>query len=137
MRLFHHLEYLITDSEKEALILESNLIKKHLPRYNIRLKDDKRYPYLKITREDFPRLLVTRRYEDDGAEYYGPYTDVKAVRNIIKFLKPVFPLRDCKRMDGPCLNYQIKLCPAPCNGRISKNDYQKQIDQVKLFRRSL
>jgi excinuclease ABC subunit C len=133
MRLFHHLEYLITDSEKEALILESNLIKKHLPRYNIRLKDDKRYPYLKITREDFPRLIVTRRYEDDGAEYYGPYTDVKAVRNIIKFLKPVFPLRDCKRMDGPCLNYQIKLCPAPCNGRISKNDYQKQIDQVKLF----
>lgn len=133
MRQFHHLEYLVTDSEKEALILESNLIKKHLPRYNIRLKDDKRYPYLKITREDFPRLLVTRRYEDDGADYYGPYTDVKAVRKIIKFLKPVFPLRDCKRMDGPCLNYQIKLCPAPCSGKISKEDYQKQIDQVKLF----
>ncbi len=133
MKQFHHLEYLVTDSEKEALILESNLIKKHLPRYNIRLKDDKRYPYLKVTREDFPRLLVTRRYEDDGADYYGPYTDVKAVRNIIKFLKPVFPLRDCKRMDGPCLNYQIKLCPAPCSGQVSKADYQKQIDQVKLF----
>ncbi|MEN6329358.1 MAG: excinuclease ABC subunit UvrC [Methanobacteriaceae archaeon] len=133
MRQYHHLEYMVTDSEKEALILESNLIKKHLPRYNIRLKDDKRYPYLKITREDFPRLLVTRRYEDDGADYYGPYTDVKAVRKIIKFLKPVFPLRDCKRMDGPCLNYQIKLCPAPCSGQVSKKDYQKQMDQVKLF----
>jgi len=133
MRQFHHLEYMVTDSEKEALILESNLIKKHLPRYNIRLKDDKRYPYLKITREDFPRLLVTRIYEDDGADYYGPYTDVKAVRNIIKFLKPVFPLRDCKRMDGPCLNYQIKLCPAPCSGQVTKEEYQKQIKQVKLF----
>jgi len=133
MRQYHHLEYMVTDSEKEALILESNLIKKHLPRYNIRLKDDKRYPYLKITREDYPRLLVTRRYEDDGAEYYGPYTDVKAVRKIIKFLKPVFPLRDCKRMDGPCLNYQIKLCPAPCSGRVSKKEYQKQMNQVKLF----
>jgi excinuclease ABC subunit C len=133
MRQYHHLEYMVTDSEKEALILESNLIKKHLPRYNIRLKDDKRYPYLKITREDYPRLLVTRRYKDDGAEYYGPYTDVKAVRKIIKFLKPVFPLRDCKRMDGPCLNYQIKLCPAPCSGQVNKKEYQKQINQVKLF----
>ncbi|MDD1764130.1 MAG: excinuclease ABC subunit UvrC [Methanobacteriaceae archaeon] len=133
MRQYHHLEYMVTDSEKEALILESNLIKKHLPRYNIRLKDDKRYPYLKITREDYPRLLVTRRYEDDEAEYYGPYTDVKAVRKIIKFLKPVFPLRDCKRMDGPCLNYQIKLCPSPCSGQVSKKEYQKQMNQVKLF----
>ncbi|MEG3224687.1 MAG: excinuclease ABC subunit C [Methanobacteriales archaeon Met13] len=133
MRQFHHLEYMVTDSEKEALILESNLIKKHLPRYNIRLKDDKRYPYLKITREDYPRLLITRRFEDDKAEYYGPYTDVKAVRRIIKFMKPIFCIRDCKRMDGPCLNYQIKLCQAPCAGKISKKEYQKQMEQVKLF----
>ncbi|HMK54490.1 MAG TPA: excinuclease ABC subunit UvrC [Methanobacteriaceae archaeon] len=133
MRQYHHLGYMVTDSEKEALILESNLIKKHLPRYNIRLKDDKRYPYLKITREDYPRLLITRKFEEDKAEYYGPYTDVKAVRRIIKFLKPIFRIRDCKKMDGPCLNYQIKLCQAPCSGKISKKEYNKQIKQIRLF----
>ena len=133
MRHFHGLDYIITDTEKEALILESNLIKKHLPRYNIRLKDDKRYPYIKITSEEYPRLLITRSLRDDGSYYYGPFTDVTSVRSILKLLKPVFNLRDCKRMDGPCLNYQIDLCPAPCSGNVDKADYQENVDKVKLF----
>ena len=133
MRQFHHLEYLITDTEKEALILESNLIKKHLPRYNIRLKDDKRYPYIQITREDYPRLLITRRFKEDGSYYYGPFTDVRAVRSMLKRLKPLFKLRDCKKMDGPCLNYQIELCHAPCTGNITKDEYQKGVEKVQLF----
>ena len=133
MRHFHHLEYMVTDTEKEALILESNLIKKHLPRYNIRLKDDKRYPYIQITSERYPRLLITRNVRDDGSSYYGPFTDVTSVRSILKLLKPVFHLRDCKRMDGPCLNFQIDLCPAPCSGNLDKEDYQKNVDKVKLF----
>ncbi len=133
MRHFHHLDYMVTDTEKEALILESNLIKKHLPRYNIRLKDDKRYPYVQITSENYPRLLITRNVRDDKSEYYGPFTDVTSVRSILKLLKPVFQLRDCKRMDGPCLNYQIDLCPAPCNGQFSEEDYQENVEKVKLF----
>jgi len=124
---------MVTDTEKEALILESNLIKKHLPRYNIRLKDDKRYPYIQITSEEYPRLLITRNLRDDGSYYYGPFTDVTSVRSILKLLKPVFHLRDCKRMDGPCLNYQIDLCPAPCSGNVNKEDYQKNVGRVKLF----
>jgi len=133
MRHFHHLDYLVTDTEKEALILESNLIKKHLPRYNIRLKDDKRYPYLQITSEDYPRLLITRNVRDDGSHYYGPFTDVISVRSLLKLLKPVFQLRDCKRMDGPCLNYQIELCPAPCSGQVTREDYYENVEKVKLF----
>nr|WP_236951186.1 excinuclease ABC subunit UvrC [Methanobacterium subterraneum] len=133
MRHFHHLDYLVTDTEKEALILESNLIKKHLPRYNIRLKDDKRYPYLQITSDDYPRLLITRNVRDDGSHYYGPFTDVTSVRNLLKLLKPVFQLRDCKRMDGPCLNYQIDLCPAPCSGQVTREEYHENVEKVKLF----
>lgn len=133
MRHFHHLDYMVTDTEKEALILESNLIKKHLPRYNIRLKDDKRFPYLQITSEDYPRLLITRNIKDDGSHYYGPFTDVTSVRSLLKLLKPVFQLRDCKRMDGPCLNYQIDLCPAPCSGQITREDYLENVEKVKLF----
>ena len=133
MSHFHHLDYIVTDTEKEALILESNLIKKHLPRYNIRLKDDKRYPYLQITSEDYPRLLITRNIREDGSYYYGPFTDVTSVRSLLKLLKPVFQLRDCKRMDGPCLNYQIDLCPAPCNGQVTKEDYHENVEKVKLF----
>lgn len=133
MRHFHHLDYMVTDTEKEALILESNLIKKHLPRYNIRLKDDKRFPYLQITSEDYPRLLITRNIKDDGSHYYGPFTDVTSVRSLLKLLKPVFQLRDCKRMDGPCLNYQIDLCPAPCSGQITREGYLENVEKVKLF----
>ncbi|NYB52878.1 MAG: excinuclease ABC subunit C [Methanobacteriaceae archaeon] len=133
MRHFHHMDYMVTDTEKEALILESNLIKKHLPRYNIRLKDDKRYPYIKITSEDYPRLLITRRVLEDDSQYFGPFTDVTSVRSILKLLKPVFRLRDCKRMDGPCLNFQIDLCPAPCKGQVSKEEYLENVDKVRLF----
>jgi len=133
MRHFHHMDYMVTDTEKEALILESNLIKKHLPRYNIRLKDDKRFPYLQITSEDYPRLLITRNIREDGSHYYGPFTDVTSVRSLLKLLKPVFQLRDCKRMDGPCLNYQIDLCPAPCSGKVTREDYNENVEKVKLF----
>ena len=106
MSHFNSLEYIVTNTEKEALILEANLIKKHKPRYNISLKDDKRYPYVKITDEDFPKIVITRDIGKKGS-YYGPFTDVTAVRQTVKFLKQLFRIRTCKRMDGPCLNSQI------------------------------
>lgn len=133
MSHFHNLEYIITDTEKEALILESNLIKKYKPRYNIRLKDDKRYPYIKITNEDYPRVLITRNVRDDGAYYYGPFTDTGSVRRMVKSLKALFKIRTCRRMDGPCLNYQIHLCNAPCSGKITKKSYNEIIEKVNLF----
>lgn len=133
MKHFHSLEYILTDTEKEALILEANLIKKHRPRYNVRLKDDKRYPYIKITNEDYPRILISRNVVDDGSYYYGPFTDATAVRKTIKFIKSLFKIRDCKKMDGPCLNYQIKICDAPCDGKISKDYYNEVIGQINLF----
>jgi excinuclease ABC subunit C len=133
MNHFHHLEYMVTDTEKEALILESNLIKKHMPRYNIRLKDDKRYPYIKVTNETFPRVLITRRVLDDGSYYYGPFPEAFALRKLIKFLKGLFKVRDCKKMDGPCLNYQIDLCNAPCDKRITEQEYKKLVDNISFF----
>jgi len=133
MRHFHHLEYMVTDTEKEALILESNLIKKHMPRYNIRLKDDKRYPYIQVTNEKFPRVIITRRVLDDGSYYYGPFPEATTLRRLVKFLKSLFKIRDCKNMDGPCLNYQIDLCNAPCNKKISQKEYKKLVDNVSLF----
>lgn len=133
MSHFYNLEYIITDTEKEALILESNLIKKYKPRYNIRLKDDKRYPYIKITNEAYPRVLITRNVRDDGAYYYGPFTDTGSVRSIVKSLKALFKIRACRKMNGPCLNYQIQLCSAPCGGKISKDSYNEIIEKVNLF----
>lgn len=133
MKQFHHMEYMVTDTEKEALILESNLIKKHMPRYNIRLKDDKRYPYIKVTNETFPRVLITRRVLDDGSYYYGPFPEATALRRLVKFLKALFKVRDCKRMDGPCLNYQIDLCNAPCDKKITEEEYKKLVDNVSFF----
>lgn len=133
MSQFHSLEYIITDTEKEALILESNLIKKYKPKYNIRLKDDKRYPYIKITNEDYPRVLITRNVRDDGAYYYGPFTDVGSVRGIVKSLKALFKIRACRKMDGPCLNYQIHLCSAPCSGKITKKSYNDIVEKINLF----
>ncbi|MEN4006068.1 MAG: excinuclease ABC subunit UvrC [Methanobacteriaceae archaeon] len=133
MSHFHNLEYIITDTEKEALILESNLIKKYRPRYNIRLKDDKRYPYIKITSEDFPRVLITRNVRDDSAYYYGPFTDTGSVRRMVKSLKAIFKIRECRNMSGPCLNYQIHLCNAPCSGKITKKSYNKIIEKINLF----
>lgn len=133
MNQFHHLEYIVTDTEKEALILESNLIKKHMPRYNIRLKDDKRYPYIRVTNEKFPRVLITRRVLDDGSYYYGPFTEATTLRRLVKFIKALFKVRDCKNMDGPCLNYQIDLCRAPCDNKISEAEYKRMVDNVSMF----
>lgn len=127
------IETIVTSSEVEALILECNLIKKYRPRYNISLKDDKTYPYLKVTiQEDFPRLYVTRRHQRDGARYYGPYADAGAMHATVKLLRSMFPLRTCRKMnpDRPCLNYHIKRCLAPCAGYISKADYYKMIKSV-------
>ena len=127
------IETIVTSSEVEALILECNLIKKYRPRYNISLKDDKTYPYLKVTmQEDFPRLYVTRRQLRDGARYYGPYADAGAMHATVKLLRSMFPLRTCRKMnpDRPCLNYHIKRCLAPCAGYISKAAYHKMIKSV-------
>lgn len=127
------IETIVTSSEVEALILECNLIKKYRPRYNISLKDDKTYPYLKVTvQEDFPRLLVTRRQSRDGAKYYGPYADAGAMHATVKLLRSMFPLRTCRKMnpDRPCLNYHIKRCLAPCAGHIGRSEYQQMIKSV-------
>ena len=127
------IETIVTSSEVEALILECNLIKKYRPRYNISLKDDKTYPYLKVTmQEDFPRLYMTRRLQRDGAKYYGPYADAGAMHATVKLLRTMFPLRTCRKMnpDRPCLNYHIKRCLAPCAGYVSKDEYGKMIKSV-------
>lgn len=135
-------EYIVTDSEMEALILECNLIKKYSPRYNILLKDDKHYPFIKLTiNEEFPRIFVTRNIANDGAKYFGPYTDSAAVYSTMELIKKIFPLRTCKRVikEGlpstrPCLNYHIGLCKAPCAGFISKGEYGEIIkDTVDLL----
>lgn len=132
MSHFDSLEYIVTNSEKEALILEATLIKKHRPRYNVQLKDDKRYPYVKITDEEFPRLLITRNVTKNGV-YFGPFTDVGSVKQTVKFLKSLFKIRTCRNMDGPCLNSQIDLCYAPCDGRITKEEYSEIINKIDLF----
>ena len=132
MSHFDSLEYIVTNSEKEALILEATLIKKHRPRYNVQLKDDKRYPYVKITNEKFPRLVITRNVSKNGV-YYGPFTDVGSVKQTVKFLKSLFKIRTCRNMDGPCLNSQIDLCYAPCSGNISEEEYLEIINKIDLF----
>lgn len=127
------IETIVTSSEVEALILECNLIKKYRPRYNISLKDDKTYPYLKVTvQEAYPRLFVTRRLLKDGARYYGPYADAGAMHATVKLLRSMFPLRTCRSMnpDRPCLNYHIKRCLAPCAGHVSKAEYSNMIKAV-------
>ena len=131
-------EYIVTDSEMEALILECNLIKKYSPRYNIALKDDKFYPFIKITtNEDFPRVYVTRNFAKDGNKYFGPYTNGTAVYEVMGLIKKLFPLRTCKKaiVEGgeptrACLNYHINLCKAPCAGYISKAEYWEMIDEI-------
>jgi excinuclease ABC subunit C len=134
-------EYIITNSEVEALILECNLIKKHKPKFNILLKDDKNYPYIKITlNEDYPRILMTRKIEKDGAKYFGPYTSVSDVRQTINFLKKIFSVKSCnKRLPKdigkgrPCLNYHINQCMAPCQGLITKEEYYIIIKDICDF----
>ena len=131
-------EYIVTDSEMEALILECNLIKKYSPKYNILLKDDKFYPFIKITiKDDFPRVFVTRNFAKDGSKYFGPYTNGTAVYETINLIYKIFPLRTCKlaiKENGdkvrPCLNYHIKKCFGPCGGHISKEEYGKMITDI-------
>ncbi len=134
------IDYIITDNEVEALILENTLIQKYKPKYNIKLKDDKRYPYIKITSEDFPRISMTRKTERDGSKYFGPYVHAKATRQSLKEITKVFPIRTCnldleegKNNNRPCLNYHIGRCPAPCAGLINKDDYQEIVKNAILF----
>ncbi|HUV36375.1 MAG TPA: excinuclease ABC subunit UvrC [Patescibacteria group bacterium] len=136
------IDYIATRNEVEALVLECNLIKEYRPRYNIRLKDDKRYPFIKLTRnERFPRLLVVRKIENDGAEYFGPYTDARAVRRTLRLIGSIFPLRTCskRRFGGAgereCLNFHIKRCLGPCTGNVSEREYSELVRQVRLFLR--
>lgn len=133
------LEYITTDSEVEALILESNLIKEHRPRYNVFLKDDKSYPYLKVTlNEQFPRVFITRRLIKDGSRYFGPYTRVGAVHETLRLLKRIFPLRTCKQKSPaprsrPCLNQHIQRCLGPCCNLVTPEEYRRVVDGVLLF----
>jgi excinuclease ABC subunit C len=132
-------EYIVTESEQEALLLENSLIKEHKPKYNIRLKDDKTYPYIKVDlSEDFPRVYVTRRTVNDGARYFGPFASAGSVRKTLDLLKRLFPYRSCtKAITGndsrPCLEYHIKRCVAPCTGYASRIDYSEVIAQVVMF----
>ncbi|KPL00991.1 MAG: hypothetical protein AMJ91_02260 [candidate division Zixibacteria bacterium SM23_73_3] len=132
-------DVLATDSEMEALILEANLIKEYKPRYNVNLKDDKRYPYLKVTDEPFPKVLVVRRVKKDKAKYFGPYTNVKAMRHTLRILRKVFPIRSCNyalpstRKIKLCLDYHIKRCLGPCEGKISQEEYREIIKNVLVF----
>ena len=134
-------EYIVTDSELEALVLENNLIKEHCPKYNTMLKDDKTYPYIKVTLgEDYPRVLFSRQMKKDKSKYFGPYTSSAAVKDTIELLNRLYCLRTCNRvlprdigLDRPCLNYHIKQCLAPCQGYISKEDYRARVNQAMDF----
>lgn len=132
------MEYIITNTEVEALILESHLIKKHKPKYNILLKDDKKYPYFLITDEAFPRITVVRKknINPDKGRYYGPYTDARAMYATLDFLKKIFPLKQCKSpkfKDRPCLYYHIGRCMAPCQNLVTSEEYKKLVNQAELF----
>ena len=135
-------EYIITDSELEALILECNLIKKYRPKYNVLLRDDKTYPYIKVTiNEDYPRVLKVRKVLRDKAKYFGPYTNVEAVNDTLEVLRNIYPIRTCnvdidraiKNNMRPCLNLHIKRCVGPCTGNVSKEEYNKMIEEIILF----
>ena len=132
--LIDHFEYIVTDNEAEALILECNLIKKNMPKFNVLLKDDKTYPYIKVNvKADYPDVYITRRILNDGAKYFGPYANSGAAKEMVEFIKSKFKIRQCrsfKYKDRPCLNYHIKKCMAPCMGYISREDYMKQIDEI-------
>lgn len=134
VELIDHFEYIVTDNEAEALILECNLIKKNMPKFNVLLKDDKTYPYIKINiKADYPDMYITRRILNDGAKYFGPYASSGSAREMIDFIKGKFKIRQCrtfKYKDRPCLNYHIKKCLAPCMGYVSKEEYRKQIDEI-------
>lgn len=132
--LIDHFEYIVCDNEAEALILECNLIKKNMPKFNVLLKDDKTYPYIKINvKADFPDVYITRKLMNDGARYFGPYANPGAAKEMVEFIKTKFKIRQCKSFkykDRACLNYDIKKCSGPCMGYISKEEYRKQINQI-------
>ena len=133
-----HLEYIVTNTEVEALILEDHLIKKHKPRYNILLKDDKKYPYFLITNEDFPRISIVRKrnMNPEKGKYYGPYTDIRAMHSTLDFLKKIFPLKQCKTpkfKSRPCLYYHIGKCLAPCQNMVTSEEYKAIVHQAELF----
>ncbi len=140
VKKIHDFEVIVTDNEVEALILESNLVKQHRPRYNINLKDDKSFPYIVITNEDYPQVYPTRRIINDGSKYYGPYTDVKTMKFALRVLRDAFKIRSCKynindevirkKKIKVCLDYHIKKCEGPCEGLVSKSSYNKMINQV-------
>ena len=141
-RLVSHIadiDYFVTGSEEEAIVLELNLIKRHRPHYNIRLKDDKSFPYLKIdTAEDWPRVQITRSLVDNGGRYFGPFASARSVRQALKVVKDIFPFRSCTRdlsrpLARPCLEYDLGKCPAPCVGAISREEYDEIIKQLILF----
>ena len=133
--LIARFEYIVTDSELEALVLENNLIKENSPKYNTLLKDDKTYPYIKVTvGEDYPRILFSRTMKKDKSRYFGPYTSAAAVKDTIELLNKLYQLRTCNRvlprdtgLERPCLNYHIKQCLAPCQGYVSKEEYRQQV----------
>ena len=131
-------EYIVTDSDREALILESNLVKEHKPRYNITLKDDKKYPYIKVTAEPFPRIIITRDLEKDGGQYLGPYTNVKAMRNVLNLMHKLFRVRSCdyalpNKNVRLCIDYEIGRCDGPCEDLISSANYKKLIGEAVMF----
>ena len=132
--LIEHFEYIVTDNEAEALILECNLIKKNMPKFNVLLKDDKTYPYIKVNvKSEFPDVYITRRILNDGAKYFGPYASAGSAKEMVEFIKSKFKIRQCrsfKYKDRPCLNYHIKKCMAPCMGYVSREEYMKQIDEI-------
>ena len=131
-------EYITAGSEMEALILECNLIKKYRPKYNVLLRDDKTYPYIKITSEEFPRVIKTRIVKKDGGRYYGPYSDVGAVNRIVDLLNSSFSLKRCSAVNfpegfRPCLNYHINQCRGVCSGKVSREEYAAGIEGAKEF----
>ena len=141
VKLIARFEYIVTDSELEALVLENNLIKENSPRYNTLLKDDKTYPYIKVTvSEDYPRVLFSRLMKKDKSRYFGPFTSAAAVKDTIDLINKIYGLRTCNRvlprdigLERPCLNYHMKQCCGPCTGAISKEEYRKRIDGALDF----
>ena len=136
-----YFEYIITDSELEALVLECNLIKEHRPHYNTMLKDDKSYPYIRVTvQEDYPRILFCRQVKRDKSKYFGPYTSAGAVKDTIELMRKVYKIRSCSRSlpkeigkGRPCLYHQINQCDAPCQNYISREEYRKYVDKALKF----
>jgi len=132
--LIDHFEYIVVDNESEALILECNLIKKNRPKFNVLLKDDKTYPYIKIdVKSDYPNVIITRRLLNDGAKYFGPYANPGAAKEMLDFIKKKYKIRQCRNFKSTtraCLNYHIKRCLAPCVGYVTPEEYKKQIDEI-------